>query len=681
MKIWTSELKELEILYSSFKGRFANLGNELERLINASDENMVLVYARRCLEVIVTDLCESELNRPRKTEPLQGIIEKLNREEKIPSHISASMLSLNTLSTFGSHPKEFDPEQIKPVLSNLAIIIRWYLKHKESMKTDEPTLEGTRFESKGQDSVLIQKQKLVRKLKPGKKSIIVVSAILLAGAIAVGALFISKVIGGKGKTGVGKEPEKSIAVMPFHNFTGDPGQEYKCDGLTDEIISHLYKIASFDKVVSFSSVYTYKGTDKRLPQIADELNVNYILEGTYKRIGDQIRITAQLIEPKKDRHLWQHDYDRPYQEIITIPADIALQIADHIKAFITESEKQNIQRIPTTNHEAYDLMQHINDLVYESRSVKDVEQMLNICFKAIDLDPGYADAYAWAGNLTLMKGNFMAGSDMQSVQWDAEKFLEKTIELDPDNPLAHGGLAEFNEWIKWDYISAETEFLKAIEISPGNQIYYWGYVEFLIKRDRPKDALKYALALNKGFGLYLRAEASTILGIESGKIDEARKAINIILDSDSLQNYPWAGWKNMWLGEYDTARSYLEYAVENGDPQMSMPRYKASLALAYYKTKNYQLAQTSVNQLIDQSKKTTAGSPDFFLGWYYSGIGKADSAFFWLEKAYQNRSPEMPWLKVDPGFKNLKNDPRYWDLYERTGHRAYDEYYEKTRKK
>src|SRR4030043_350387 len=132
MTIWSAEIKEIERLYDSIKGHSPDLEKELERLINAGDENMVLVYARRCLEVIITDLCESELKRPRKTEPLQGIIDKLNREEKIPSHIFASMQSLNSLSTFGSHPKEFDPEQVKPVLNSLAIIIKWYLKYKDS---------------------------------------------------------------------------------------------------------------------------------------------------------------------------------------------------------------------------------------------------------------------------------------------------------------------------------------------------------------------------------------------------------------------------------------------------------------------------------------------------------------------------------------------------------------------
>jgi len=130
MTIWSAETKEIEDLSLALKDCLPILEKELDRLIKADDENMVLVYARRCLEVIVTDLCESELNRSRKTEPLKGIIDKLNREEKVPSHIIASMHSLNSLSTFGAHPKEFDPEQVRPVLINLVTIFKWYLKFK-----------------------------------------------------------------------------------------------------------------------------------------------------------------------------------------------------------------------------------------------------------------------------------------------------------------------------------------------------------------------------------------------------------------------------------------------------------------------------------------------------------------------------------------------------------------------
>jgi len=138
MTIWSSEIKELERLLGSFKGLIPELEKELGQLIKSEDPNVLMLYSRRCLEVIITDLCECELKRPRKTEPLKGIIDKLNKEEKVPSHIITSMDHVNGLSTYGAHPKDFDPEQVKPVLSNLAIILKWYLKYKESQTTVKP---------------------------------------------------------------------------------------------------------------------------------------------------------------------------------------------------------------------------------------------------------------------------------------------------------------------------------------------------------------------------------------------------------------------------------------------------------------------------------------------------------------------------------------------------------------
>src|SRR4030043_1717406 len=130
MSIWTAEIKEIELLQEALKGQLPELNKELGNLIRTDDENVALLYSRRLLEVIITGLCECELKRPRKTEPLKGIIDKLNKEEKVPAHIIASMHGLNTLSTFGPHPKEFDPEQVKPVLNNLTTIVKWYLKYK-----------------------------------------------------------------------------------------------------------------------------------------------------------------------------------------------------------------------------------------------------------------------------------------------------------------------------------------------------------------------------------------------------------------------------------------------------------------------------------------------------------------------------------------------------------------------
>jgi uncharacterized protein (TIGR02145 family) len=166
MTIWSGEIKELDKLYESFKGHLPDIVKEMEQLIRTDDANVVMLYSRRCLEVIVTDLCECELKRPRKTEPLKGIIDKLNSEEKVPSHIITSMHGLNSMSTYGTHPKDFDPEQVKPVLNNLAIIIRWYLKYKDFQITSSTKAEEEKHESKDLD----EPEKVTR--KPKKRSLL-----------------------------------------------------------------------------------------------------------------------------------------------------------------------------------------------------------------------------------------------------------------------------------------------------------------------------------------------------------------------------------------------------------------------------------------------------------------------------------------------------------------------------
>jgi TolB-like protein len=668
MQIWSAEIKELESLYTSLKGRFPELEKELEQLIETKDPNVVMLYSRRCLEVIVTNLCECELKRPRKTEPLKGIIDKLNSEQMVPSYIITSMDHLNSLSTYGTHPKEFDPEQVRPILLNLATIIKWYVKYK-----DTQTLGKAKPEEEEKHEIK-KPDNSKEPIRIPKNRVIALSGFFLVVIIMIVVLFVFNVIGGRKQVAVDTDLKKSIAVLPFKNFSTDPDQEYMSDGLTDEIINHLYKIKSFDKVVSLSSILTYKGTDKKIPQIANELKVNYILEGTYKKIGEQVRVTAQLIEPKNDKHLWQNEYDKPYKEIIAIQSDIALQIADNVKAFLTISEKQNIQKNPTTSQEAYELMKQAGNLW----STSSYDALTDLFLKVIELDPNYSNAYAQAGMSILLKGSYLGGSEMQSVVWEAVPYFEKALELDQNNSDAHNGLALFNEWIKWDYIQAEKEFLKAIEISPNAQWLYEAYIEFLSKRNRLEDALSYLV--NIEISLAGMTKIHVMSGALSTNKRDAYNSINALLKADGVQAYSWAGEDFLWLEEYDSAKLYLESAVQAQSPKMSAPRFQADLAMAYYKTKNYQKARAIIKQIINRSSESSAGSPEYFTGWYYSGIGEVDSAFYWLEKAYKNRSPEMPWLKVNPAFKNLKDDYRYWDLYERTGHKAYDEYMEGMKK-
>lgn len=151
MTIWDGETRELDKLYSAFKGSLPDIMKEMEQLLKTDDPNVVMLYSRRCLELIITDLCECELKRPRKTEPLKGILDKLNAEEKVPSYIITSMLSLNSMANYGAHPKDFDPEQVKPVLNNLSIIIKWYLKYKDFKVVSKTEDAEVKAEEKADD--------------------------------------------------------------------------------------------------------------------------------------------------------------------------------------------------------------------------------------------------------------------------------------------------------------------------------------------------------------------------------------------------------------------------------------------------------------------------------------------------------------------------------------------------
>jgi TolB-like protein len=351
MQIWYAEIKELETLYTSLKGRVPELEKELERLVKADDENMVLLYSRRCLEVIITDLCESELKRPRGTEPLKGIIDKLSHEKKVPSNIIASMEGLNTLSTFGAHPKDFDPEQVRPILLNLATIIKWYLKYKDTQIISQVKPEEAKYESKGpvdpRESIL----------KPKKKLILLLAGIVIALAIIVATLFVFNIIGGGKQT---KNLEKTIAVLPFLDDSQDKESASFINGIMDEVLINLQTIKDL-RVPGRTSVEQYRNNEtKSIPEIAKELGVNYIVEGSGQKYGNTFVLRIQLLEGAKDRHLWGESYEQKIdniEDIIGIQSQIAQSIANELKAIITPEEKQLIEKSPTTNLTAYDFFQ------------------------------------------------------------------------------------------------------------------------------------------------------------------------------------------------------------------------------------------------------------------------------------------------------------------------------------
>ena len=382
MQIWTAEIKELENFIESLKNNLPDLEKELARLIKADDENIVLLYSRRCLEVIITDLCECELKRPRKTEPLKGIIDKLNKEEKVPPHIIASMHGLNTLSTFGAHPKEFDPEQVKPVLNNLTTIVKWYLKYK-NLQPDAETKPD----------------------EPSEKRLPQIST-----------------------------AEKSIIVLPFENMSPDPDQEYFSDGLTEEIITDLSHIHDL-LVISRSSAMTFKGTKKKITEIAGEVKVRYVLEGSVRKAGNNLRITAQLIDAVTDTHLWAEKYTGLLDDVFDIQEKVSSSIAEALRLKLSSEESKKISQKPIPNAQAYEYYLKAKKEI-DSFTIPGMEHALEYLQKGLEITGDNELIYFGMGYVYFMHINLGIKNKEECII-KAEHYVKRIFDIDQDSVYGH----------------------------------------------------------------------------------------------------------------------------------------------------------------------------------------------------------------------------------------------------
>jgi len=571
MQIWSTEIKELEKLHEPLKGRFSELENEVEQLIRTEDANVVMLYSRRCLEVIITDLCECELKRPRKTEPLKGIIDKLHREEKVPSHIITSMDSLNSLSTYGTHPKDFDPEQVKPVLSNLAIIIKWYVKYKDTKKTSEGKTEEITIEDKISDTGTDENRKSKKRL------VIFGSGILLALIIAVVILFTFNIFGGKKQA---KALEKSIAVLPFINDSHDEENTYFINGIMDEILNNLQKIKDLS-VVSRTSVEQFRDQDRpAIPDISRKLDVNYIVEGSGQKYGNTVRLRVQLIDGNKDKHLWAQSYEqeiRKPEDIFNIQSQIAQSIAAELKAIITPEEKQIIEKTSTSNLTSYDFyLQGKEELTSyqadnrKSEALYDAEKFYHL---ALSYDSTYAQAYAGLAMVYWDKhyqDTYFAMNFLDSVLI----LTNKAISLDDQVAEAYSLKGDYYREIG-KYQQASEEYEKALKINPNYWQAYAGQGEMYgtYSRNATKAFENMDIALKLNHDPELLPSFLGLVGFYNeacGFFDEGKYYYNekLKLDGDSADYYSRLAYiESMQNNDYLKSIEYLErsYALDTNN--------------------------------------------------------------------------------------------------------------------
>ena len=653
MVIWSAEIKEIERLYDSIKGQSPELEKELERLISASDENMVLVYARRCLEVIITDLCESELKRPRKTEPLQGIIDKLNREEKIPSHIFASMQSLNSLSTFGSHPKEFDPRQVKPVLNNLATIIEWYLKYKDTQTISVPKTEVARDKTEGPDDSTERIQ------KPKKRLILLVPGLTLVVAIVVATLFIFNIIGERKQAEDLTKLEKSIAVLPFENLSSDEEQAWFSDGITDVIINQLSKISDL-RVLSRTSTLKYeeKEEKKSIPEIGEELGVNYLIEGTVQRQENKMRISVQLIRALNEGHVWSEVYDREWKDIFDVQSDIAQRIAEKLKTVLTPEEKELIEKSQTKNPEAYNLYLQ-GRFFLNKRTEEGLEKSIEYFEKSVEIDRDYALAYAGLADAYLIQA-WWGWSPRLGGYAKAKELVLQALEIDKNLAEAHATLGSLLSYSEWKWEEARKELVHAIELNPNYAIahsYYSELLDILGQDDEARLQINLALEIDPFFSM-MRI-GSAVYYYHEGKfkesLDECLKVQE--LDPDYISAY--------WICFY--------IYVRMGEDLKAMEELQKIMYMDTLTAKNVNVvkevySKSGINGLLNWLIELQLDNlPPFTLAKSYAMLEKKDDVLDLLEKALEENLPNIARINNDPDFDNLLSEPRFIAIIKKLG--------------
>jgi TolB-like protein len=641
MTIWSAEIKEIQILLNSFKGQFPDLEKELNPLITSEDSNVVLLYSRRCLEVIVTELCEVELKRPRKTEPLKGIIDKLNSEEKVSSHIITSMHSLNSLSTFGTHPKDFDQEQVKPVLNNLAIIIRWYLKYKETQSKGkvppdtQKELDRTSTQTKG-------------KTWNKTKKILIYSFAFLIVVAAV--LVIIKFNASDRKL------EKSIAVLPFRNDSHDDSTQYFMDGVMEELLMNLQKIKEL-RVLGRTSVEQYRSQNKTIPQIAKELGVNYIIEGSGQKSGNSLRIRVQLIRANKESHIWANNFEQEnlnLKDYFKIQSNFAESIARELDAVITPGEKQLMETIPTERLEAYDAYLKGQFYLYKITS-NDMDIAMQYFELAKELDPDFALAYVGIGTVWLGRQVIGAAVPEEAGPKVLTSFM-KALELDSTLAEVHYTLAIMNTYGMWDWKSAESEFKKANAINPNYADARAMYSHLLNFLGRPKEAMEQmelALKLDPHNPTNLMTYSQDLLFVQ--RYDDVISVNRELFDKNPtmfvaldplFQALHLAG---RYKEAFEVMKDYYSNMYIDFDhvfDQYDKLGYAGTLSL-------------EGDTLLSQSKTKYILPMD--IAYLYIFSGNKERALVCLEQSYKLHDPNMPYI-TRPTYAILRDEPRFQDL-------------------
>ena len=491
---------------------------------------------------------------------------------------------------------------------------------------------------------------IVRQIKRHKRGVLLMLAvaILAAATFAYSFFFVASV----------RSPnEKSIAVLPFENLSEEKSNAYFADGIQDEILTRLSKIADL-KVISRTSTQRYKHTSQSPSQIAHQLGVANLLEGSVQRTNDQVRVNVQLITAANDTHLWAETYDRKLTDIFVVESDIATTIAKTLQARLTGAEKAAIAKRPTANREVYELYLK-GRFFWNKRTAADLRKAIEYFNQALDKDPGYAPAYAGLTDAYLILSQYGAASPADSFP-QAIAAAKKAIELDDTLAEAHTSLACSLAYYDFDFEQSVKEFERAIQLDPNYATaHHWlsnGVLSALGQFERAIAEGKRAVELDP-----LSLVINTDLGQDffyARRYDEAIVHLRKTIEMDPRFYFAhWVlGTALQLKGQLSEAVAEYSKAVELSDD----PSVLALLGQAYARAGQRDEAQKILVRLSEEAKSRYVQAYSFVL--MYLALGDKERAIDEMERAYRERDANVAQIRTDPMLDDLRGNPRFEKL-------------------
>lgn len=455
---------------------------------------------------------------------------------------------------------------------------------------------------------------------------------------------------------------KSLAVLPLESLSGDASQDYFADGMTDELITDLGQIGTL-RVISRTSVMPYKHAHRPLPEIARELKVEAVLEGTVLRSGDRVRITAQLIQVPAERQLWTHSYEGDVRDALTLQGQVARAVAQQIRIKINPREEAALSNKKAVNPDAYEAYLK-GRYFWNKRTGNGLKTAVAYFDQAIDTDPNYAQAYTGLADTYALMGDWQYGVMAPKEAFPKAKAAAlQALKLDNTLAEAHTSLAFCFDIYAWDWDSAEKEFKEAIELNPGYATAHHWYAWHLMVLGRNSEGIaemRKAASLDP-LSLIINADLAEALLVARDYNQSVQQSLNTItMDPNFAVAHYQLGQAYTQMQRFPEAIAEFHRATQLSGSDLG---FKANLAYAYAASGRKSDAVNLLQEVESGSNQNFSNAAEVAM--VYTGLGEKDQAMIWLEKAYEEHF--NPSILVRPCFDPLRADKRFQDLLRRVG--------------